>query len=156
MLFWFNIPTEDVEFDRGRPLRVDLGAAGTKATVKASPSGIPSWVLNFSWILSRTSENDISGEARRRTIVSSLTALMVNVAAALKALVGLSEFIEEVEGDARGLKGTWNCPGGRFWNGLGYRSGVEMRSEVCATLLCSPAIEGRSSRESIEVRSVGS
>ena len=62
---------------------------------------------------------------RSRTMESYRTALMVNVSGLLPWL-GLREIMES-RGDTElvGDQGRWNCPGGRFWNGLGKRSGVE-------------------------------
>lgn len=54
-------------------------------------------------------------------MVSCRTALMVKVS----AVEGLRE-ATDMRGEFTGIQGRWNCPGGRFWKGLGKRSGVEI------------------------------
>ena len=103
---------------------------------KLSVSGIASCDANFSRIFSRTCASVIVYDARRSTIESSRTALIVNVSGPA-LLVGLSD-TTEARGDLTGVQGRWNCPGGRFWKGFGKRSGVEI---WCVDVRSRPGVD---------------
>jgi len=122
---WSN-PTEEVELARGRPLSTLpfagwtatlAGVTGTYPIKKDLVRGEPSCASNFSAILARMSFQIIVESARRRTIASSLTALMVKVDGKLQDSVGdmgLEGLIEPEDTESSGIvavcgfHGRWN------------------------------------------------
>ena len=153
-----------VEFERARPRACTVRArslAGTYPMTKESGSCTPSCFANLLRMRSRTSRNGVACVTRTSTITESSSialiasasgpvGLLTDDAAIELAVVGLSA-LEAMETRALGElgadQGRWNCPGGRFWKGLGNRSGGTISLVGCWCLVWSVSCIAESTRE---------
>lgn len=155
---------EDVELDRGRPLGEVARSEGDSMypMEKDGETCTPSCLEYFSAIRPRSSASDTLRGTRNSTMASSRMTFTVKLSPLVEldpGLVGVwvsGSVAEGMDGEISGVQGRWNCPGGRFWNGLGKRSGAAVRTLKSFARHSLPGLCGRSSSGTAETRNVGS